>query len=187
MGLSAIGIIIVVISGILLLLFLAWTLWDTISGKKYREYDDIGMKMSFDKMFSEIQDGTITIGRLDFPYDKNGFLEKTKIERNRVLKISTCFLFGFAMTLPFITRANYFETPMGTMGKVCLLGTIVGYIYYAAKYYDKSEVSILSKLYYENYKDILFFEKNIYCFPSYAGTRAKGRMTRDIMKTSVFA
>jgi len=105
--------------------------------------------------------GDIKSDKIYFYPDKKAFNNKTKSERKLILLISTFCLILFVISFPFGLWKNLrygIDNIIAKIGLISFACSIIGFIYYAGRYYDKGENIINDGLYFDNKRDTLFFD-----------------------------
>lgn len=136
---------------------------------------DISLKKSMEaakEILDEIEgiklNQDIEKDRINFYPNKKEFLKKGKGRLVLFISVFFSLLFVISFPLGLTDYLKYQVLNWGTrFGTICFAFSIVGYLYYAARFYDKSESLELGNLYYDNNEKILFFDTDIVCYPAY--------------------
>ncbi len=139
-------------------------------------------KETLDRDIERAINGDTKSEKIYFYPDKKTFINKNKGVRITIVSISTLLviLALFGCFYAFYCHNNYTGIVL-QISSICLFGSIFGFIYYAARYYDRGEGIFHGKLYFDTNKNILFLDTDLdYYSHFFRGKRLVNLETRKI-------
>ena len=156
-------IVLEILSSIVMLL----TIYEFAIKPAYQHIMGETKKLKYEKDFEKLREskeeyqkdvlsGKIKTDILVFDCDNKKFISKTKKQRKIIVSISTILLILGILGILYGFKER--QSAILQNGILCFFCSIVGFIYYAARYYDKSDDIAKYSLYYDVNKDIIFLD-----------------------------